>query len=561
MRDPFFVKFSPSVDPGLAVPLDSGRGLRYNKIKLGAALFIVGRADRALFLFFQRSSNKKPGSPSLISDLGRTYTPFGHACTYTLQNFRVFVPPNFLQIEGKTKILPKARKEADLAAKEDLKMKKLCVWMLILLLTAGLSGCKSKSTLSPAAPVTLTMWHVYGEQADSPMNRLVDLFNETLGKEKGIIIDVTVVTNSSKLGPQLLDAHANKPGAPTMPDLFSAFPSIVEAIGVEHVLDWHDYFSDEELSHFVEEFIADGMLENHLAVFPVSKSSYALFINGSQFDRFSADTGVSFSDLTDWNGFFDAAAQYHEWSGGKSFCAFDYLLHNMELDALARGATPYTSNGWYNFEDLVLQESWMQFARSLVQGHISLSAPYSSTQLTTGEALAGIGSTAGILYFNDTVTYPDNTSERTNLRVLPLPRTEGTAGMMPVTGVGLSAYRTTEQKAEAASVFLHWFTENQRNLDFVVETGYMPVNNGAFDAIDGYSFPSESYRELYAAIKTMRDTYTPFIQTAGSDFYSKANTLYEELRQMQPSWHQRAQQGEPIDALAEETWNLFRSVQ
>ena len=440
-------------------------------------------------------------------------------------------------------------------------MKKILVWMLMLLCTSALGGCKSETTLSPAAPVTLTMWHVYGEQADSPMNRLVDQFNETVGKETGIIIDVTVVTNSVRLGPQLLDAHANKPGAPTMPDLFSSFPGIVKQMGVEHVLDWQDYFSDEELSHFVKEFIADGVVEDHLAVFPVSKSSYALFINGSQFDRFSAETGVSFSDLADWDGFFDAAAQYYEWSGGKSFCAFDYLLHNMELDALTQGGSLYTSNGWYDFENPALRESWMEFARPLVQGHISLSDPYASTQLTTGEALTGIGSTAGILYFNDTVTYPDNTSEPINLRVLPLPKTEGAPGMMPVTGVGLSAYRTTEQKAEAASVFLHWFTENQRNLDFVVETGYMPVNNGAFDAIDGYSFPSESYQELYAAIKTMRDTYTPFVQTADDDFYDKANALYEDLRQMQPSWHQRAQQGERIDALAEETWDLFRSVQ
>lgn len=440
-------------------------------------------------------------------------------------------------------------------------MKKILVWMLMLLCAAGLIGCKSETTLSPATPVTLTMWHVYGEQADSPMNRLVDQFNETVGKETGIIIDVTVVTNSSKLGPQLLDAHANKPGAPAMPDLFSCFPGIVETMGAEYVLDWQNHFSDEELSHFVEEFIADGMVENHLAVFPVSKSSYALFLNGSQFDRFSAETGVSYSDLADWDGFFDAAAQYYEWSGGKSFCAFDYLLQNMELDALARGANLYASNGWYDFEDPVLRESWMQFARPLVLGHISLSDPYSSTQLTTGETLSGIGSTAGILYFNDTVTYPDNTSEPTNLRVLPLPKTAGTAGIMPVTGVGLSAYRTTEQKAEAASVFLHWFTENQRNLDFVVETGYMPVNNGAFDAIDSYSFPSESYQELYAAIKTMRDTYTPFVQTTGSNFYSKANALYEELRQMQPSWHQRAQQGESTDILTAETWDLFCSVQ
>lgn len=436
-------------------------------------------------------------------------------------------------------------------------MKKLFACALILLLAAGLSGCQKETTLSPDAPVTLTMWHIYGEQADSPMNRLVDQFNETVGKEKGIILDVTGVTNTSVLSSQLLDAHTNKPGSPPMPDLFSSNPSIVEKIGVEQVLDWQDYFSEEELSHFVGEFIQEGTVQDHLAVFPVAKSSFALFINGSQFDRFSAETGVTYSDLADWNGFFEAAARYYEWSGGKSFCSFDYLVRNMELDAMAQSEALYADNGWYDLENPSIRSSWMQFALPLVQGHISLSAPYSSTQLTTGEALTGIGSTAGILYFNDTVTYPDNTSEPTNLRVLPLPKGQGARGFMPVTGVGLSAYRTTEQKAEAAAVFLHWFTEKQRNLEFVVETGYMPVNNGAFEAIEGYPFANESYKDLYMAIKTMRETYTPVVLSSPSDFYEKEKALIEAQRQRLPDWQQRARQGESADTLAEESWNLF----
>ena len=440
-------------------------------------------------------------------------------------------------------------------------MKKLFACALILLLAAGLSGCQKETTLSPDAPVTLTMWHVYGEQADSPMNRLIDQFNETVGKEKGIIIDVTVVTNSAVLGEQLLDAHANTPGSPPMPDLFSSSPGVVEKMGVEHVLDWQDYFSEKELSDFVGEFIQDGMVDGHLAVFPVSKSSLALFINGSQFDRFSAETGVTYSDLADWDGFFDAAARYYEWSGGKSFCSVDYLVRTMDLSARAQSDDLYADNGWYDFDNPVVRTSWMQFVRPLIQGHISISEPYASTQLTTGAALTGISSTAGILYFNDTVTYPDNTSEPTNLRVLPLPKPAGTQGIMPVTGVGLSAYRTTEQKAEAASIFLHWFTEKQRNLEFVVETGYMPINNGAFEAIEEYSFFNESYRELYVAIKTMQETYTPLILSTQGTFYDKEKTLSGELRQMQYSWQQRILQGESVDSLAEESWDLFCAVQ
>ena len=233
----------------------------------------------------------------------------------------------------------------------------------------------------------------------------------------------------------------------------------------------------------------------------------------------------------------------------------------MDLSARAQSDDLYADNGWYDLDNPVVRTSWMQFVRPLIQGHISISEPYASTQLTTGAALTGISSTAGILYFNDTVTYPDNTSEPTNLRVLPLPKPAGTQGIMPVTGVGLSAYRTTEQKAEAASIFLHWFTEKQRNLEFVVETGYMPVNNGAFEAIEEYSFFNESYRELYVAIKTMRETYTPLILSTQGTFYDKEKTLSGELRQMQYSWQQRILQGESVDSLAEESWDLFCAVQ
>ena len=78
----------------------------------------------------------------------------------------------------------------------------------------------SKTKLDPDNPVTLTMWHVYGEQADSPMNRLIEEFNETIGLEKGIIIDVTMMLNASQIEQKLLDAQNDVPGVPSIPDLF-----------------------------------------------------------------------------------------------------------------------------------------------------------------------------------------------------------------------------------------------------------------------------------------------------------------------------------------------------
>ncbi len=171
-----------------------------------------------------------------------------------------------------------------------------------------LSGCK-KSELDKNKPVTLTMWHVYGEQADSPMNRLIDEFNETVGMEKGIIINVTAMSNASKIGEKLLDAHNKTPGSAEMPDLFFAHKSNALELGTDCLLDWNEYFSEKELSTYVPGFLEDGTADGKLSVFPVSKSTHLLFIAGGQFERFSADTGVTYEALSTWDGCCDAAAK------------------------------------------------------------------------------------------------------------------------------------------------------------------------------------------------------------------------------------------------------------
>ena len=94
-------------------------------------------------------------------------------------------------------------------------MKRSVTLLLAALLTlCSLTGCAEKTALDPKEPVTLTLWHVYGEQADSPMNRLVEEFNSTVGQEKGIIVTVTNVSSSSKITAQLQEAMSGKPGAP-----------------------------------------------------------------------------------------------------------------------------------------------------------------------------------------------------------------------------------------------------------------------------------------------------------------------------------------------------------
>lgn len=439
--------------------------------------------------------------------------------------------------------------------------------VLSLLLSAALllalSGCGEDTLLNKREPVTVTFWHVYGEQSGSPMDVLVQEFNRTVGTDKGVRVQVTNLSSASMIGGFLKEAQKGG-DLQDMPDLFTCHISDATALGEDNLVDWRDWFTEEELSDFVPGFLADGTAEDgKLLLFPISKSTQLLMFNGSGFSRFSQATGANYDDLATWDGFYDTARKFSDWAG-TPFCALDYPIRAVELCALERGSgNLYTENGWYDTNNAVFKECWMQFARALAQGHVVVSDLYSNTQVMTGEVLAGLGSSAAILYYNDTVTYRDGTREPMDLHVLPMPMSAGCDALMTQAGVGLGAYKTTEQKAEAAALFVRWLTEPERNLDFVAQTGYMPVRNGAFDGIENYDKfpePAESYQQLYAALKTMREDYTPVSEPRFEGYYSKVSALYDGLRQLQKELPARAAAGENVDALAEETWALLCSI-
>ena len=415
--------------------------------------------------------------------------------------------------------------------------KRLFSLLLVSVLVFTLTSCGEKSLLRETDPVTLNFWHVYGEQSGSPMDLLVQEFNRTVGQEKGVRVQVTNLSSASKIGGFLKEAQKGGRDAPEMPDLFTCHISDATALGSDNLVDWNARFTAEELSNFVPGFLADGMTEDGtLLLFPISKSAQLLMCNGSGFARFSQSTGVSYADLSTWEGFYDAAGEFYDWSGGEAFCALDYPIRSVELNALEHGSGDfYTKSGWYDTNNVVFKESWMQYARSLAQGHVVVSDLYSNTQVMTGDVLSGLGSSAAILYYNDTVTYRDGTQEPMDLHVLPMPKTAGADALMTQAGVGLCAYKTTNQKAE----------------------------NGAFDAIENYDKfpePTESYRQLYAALKIMQESYTPLSEPRFEGYYGKVSQLYDGLRKMQQELPARAAAGESIDTLAEETWALLCAI-
>ena len=220
----------------------------------------------------------------------------------------------------------------------------------------------------------------------------------------------------------------------------------------------------------------------------------------------------------------------------------------------------FTENGWYNTEDPAFKEAFRTFLEPLIKGHISASDFYSSTELTTGETLIGVSSSAAYLYLNDIVTYPDNTTEPLNAIALPYPKADKDHALMTQAGVGLCAYKTTEQKQEAASVFAHWLVEPKRNMDFVTQAGYMPVTKKAFKNLKNEKFKDEETQSLYNTLTEMKSDYTVISREVPNAISRKAYAFYDQVRSHQQEWQARANAGEDIDEIVDEAMNILKSL-
>ena len=394
-----------------------------------------------------------------------------------------------------------------------------CLLLAILLL----QGACADAPLDPRRPVTLTLWHVYGAQARSPMNALVDRFNRTVGKEQGIIIDVTSVSSTWAIHDELVASARGEPGSEELPDLFTCYPKTLAVIGPSRVLDWKRYFSEEELRNYVPAFLEEGMMDGALRAFPLVKSTNLLYVNDTLFEPFSRETGVTHADLATLEGVFRAAGRYHAWSGGgAAFFMYDDWIHYAMLNVASLGAA-FFEGEHIRRDNPALLRAWRPLVRAAADGQLWLKPGYSSTAMMMGEVVCGVGSSAAILYFRDTLTLSDNSTLPLRLTILPDPRFEGAKRLDIQRGSSLCARASTPGKEYAAAVFCKWITSPEMNRSLAVAGGYMPVHKAALrqllHAAPG-DFPDDRYRQVYTVLRSLYATST-FVSVPAFEGYGE----------------------------------------
>ncbi len=441
------------------------------------------------------------------------------------------------------------------------KTKKLLLLLTVFsILVVSLTAC-NRSPLDPDEPVTLTMWHNYGGDMQQAMDLLIDEFNSTVGKEQGIIINVTAISSSSELNESLALIVNGDPGAPDMPDIFTGYPKVgVQFMEKGMLCNLDNYFSEEELDEYIDAFVEEGRLaDGGLYVFPIAKSTEILYLNQTLFDRFAAATGADSSKLATFEGLAELAVSYYDWTDG--------LTPDIEND----GKQFFASDAWFNVigvgmtqlgtdfldgEVLSLNnDTYTSIFNSLytpsVKGGFAIYDGYSSDLSKTGDLVCSTGSSAGILFYGDTITHADGTVENVEYSILPYPTFAGGEKVALQRGGGLMVAKNEEAKEYAAAVFLKWLTAADQNMEFISKTGYLPVTKLAFEEkipVHLETLEDARIKKMLTAVLSMYEEYNFFFAPSFSGFDALSSKFEKDFKALLTEEREKYLEGKEYSA-------------
>lgn len=358
------------------------------------------------------------------------------------------------------------------------------------ILAAAMTGCGNSTKNAKTAsehPISLTVWTYYNGDQLETFNSLVEKFNTTTGKEKGIQIESQSQGSVSDLEQNVMDAAQKKVGASEMPNIFSAYADTAYTLDqMGMVVDLGTYLTDEEKEKYISSYLEEGDFsgDGSIKIFPVAKCTEELFLNKTDWETFAGDCGVSDEDLQTVESLLAVAEKYYDWSGGKAFFGRDAMANYMLIGAKQLGCTLFEVKDGkmtLDFDKEVVRRLWDSYYVPFVKGWFAASGRFRSDDIKTGNILAYTGSTSSATFFPTQVMADDNISYDIEMKVLPSPVFEGGEAYAVQQGAGMVVTRGTEEEEAASMEFLKWFTELENNIAFSVGAGYLPVTVEAND--------------------------------------------------------------------------------
>jgi len=295
-----------------------------------------------------------------------------------------------------------------------------------------LTGCGAAGAASVSAPVSITVWSYYNGAQLISFNALVNEFNNTVGKDEGIVVTSSSQGTVSDLANNVLAAAKGEVGAEELPAIVAAYADTAYQMDqMGFVADLDAYLTEEEQNRYVESFLKEGQFSGQeIKIFPVAKSVEILAVNETDWDVFAQATGTSLDALATVEGVTETAEAYYNWTDsltpepndGKALFGRDAMANYFFAGSMQLGTELITvENGKaaLNFDRGVIHKLWDNYYVPYVKGYFTATGRFRSDDLKTGSIIACVGSSSSATYLPDTVSTSDTQSHSIKLKILP----------------------------------------------------------------------------------------------------------------------------------------------
>ncbi len=357
-------------------------------------------------------------------------------------------------------------------------------------------GTPGFELLDSKDPIVIRVWTYYNSRQKEVLDRYIERFNNGRGARLGILVEQVTYGVDADLRDALLCGSKAKGGKELLPDLFISYKGMASEIEKEVILvDLNRYFSKDELDMYVDEFLEKSSLPsnpNALTMFPIGKSSDILLINKTAYDKY-VDLGVlSYADLGSYESLVKAAERYYEYTDslteevgdGKALFGFD-TIRNLVFKY-------YAENGkeFLDIEDGVEvlnmdPEFFRRFYYGLyvpyLKGYYAKENLYVTDDIRMGTVIVGLCSSERAPYFPDTVLNEDETMSDITVIISDVPVFNNRKHMLLLRDAGAFLIYNNEKSVVASVEFLKWLVDKENNLDYSIQTSYLPVRKDAFN--------------------------------------------------------------------------------
>ena len=413
------------------------------------------------------------------------------------------------------------------------------LFVLILALTFSLlTGCSESNTsygLNPNKPVTIYLWHAFGEKRTAALDTMIEKFNQTEGADRGIIVEAKHFEDDADLYDHYSDdSEVDMAGLSAASDML--YDKKIEFADINELI------APNAKAGIFEEYITAGSIgkDKKWILFPIVKDTWVLAVNSRDFSAFAKETSHSESEMLFWESIPNVGRDYYTYSNGKSLMGVEDVADYMQMGSLQMGQPIISVEAGepvIRTDGDTIRKLWDNYYDPYVSGY------YRSVKSTRIVDVQNEKIISATIRSSDTEKLGDRVATSTNAmmdksyEILPYPQFKGYDGICPVDNTGVAIVAKKEVRRFASIVFLEWLTSVDQNLEFACLAGGIPVhkdlaNNMNYNIFheDNKSLMTDMEDETMRVSLQMVEDYKITVSPICSKYKSSMDYMGEKLQ-------------------------------